>query len=200
MFPAANLRLVRKLEREHLAAVRREERADDLTTSWRLAAASDRAARKLAAARDGLVIEPPRTRRNLAIAAFNALGMIGKVIARALTRAASLRRATLAATVKRAARKVATLARLAMRRAVLAVTALVVASPAVAEAHPGHPGGDAAHMTGPESVILVGVTLGLAAHAWATWGPKRRPVEDPDDDATDDGDASDSPIVVEVRQ
>ncbi len=177
--PAAHLPTVRRLEREHARAMRREESADDLALSWRLAAASDRVLRRLAAARDGLTIEAPRTARNRALGAFVALATIGRVIARATVRAASLARASVAAAAKRAALKVAKVAaaaaRASFRRVVSAVVALVASAPAAALAHPGHPGGDGAHLTGPESVVLVGITLGLAAHAWATWG-KRRPV------------------------
>lgn len=173
-FPAADLRLVRRLEREYARATTREERADDLATAQRLAAHSDRVSRRLAAARDGITIEPPRTRRNLARGAFAALAAIGRVIERALRRADALRRATLAAAVKRTARKALRLARLALRRTVTAIVALVVSSPALALAHPGHAGHDAPDLNAGGVVVLVGVTLGLAAHAWANWGPRRR--------------------------
>lgn len=50
---------------------------------------------------------------------------------------------------------------------------VLVAMPSLALAHPGH----GQHVGMPPTGQLVGivaVTLGLAAHAWATWGPRRR--------------------------
>jgi len=44
--------------------------------------------------------------------------------------------------------------------------------PSLAFAHPGH-GNDAAPMAPGSAVVLVGVTLGLAVHAWNTWGKRR---------------------------
>lgn len=173
LHPAAHLPTVRRLEREYRAACTREERAATVEAAQRLAAHSDRVARRLAAARDGLTIEAPRTRRNLARGAFAALATIGRVIERAMVRAASLRKATIAARAARALRNAARAVRLSVRRAVAAVVALVVASPAIAEAHPGHDGG-LHDMNAGGAVVLVGVALGLASHAWATWGPRRR--------------------------
>jgi hypothetical protein len=52
---------------------------------------------------------------------------------------------------------------------------VVFGMPSVALAHPGH--GDHGGLGGLDPsglVVVVGVTLGLAAHAWASWGPRRR--------------------------
>jgi len=57
-------------------------------------------------------------------------------------------------------------------------------APSVALAHPGHDGHHGPDMNGAGALVLVGVTLGLAAHAWTTWGPRRRlvaSVEGPDE-------------------
>jgi len=172
-FPFADLRLVRRLEREYLRATAREERAATVEEAQRLAAESDRVARRLAAARNGVTLPAPRTRRNLARGAFRALAAVGLAFARALRRAESLRRATLAAAAKRASLKAARTARASLRRAVRAVVVAVASSPALALAHPGHAGHDDAPI-GPGGVVLVGLTVGLASLAWETWGPRRR--------------------------
>lgn len=173
--PVPSPRAVRAAERAYRAALRAEESAPDLATAWRRAAASDRALRRLQAAREGRTIEAPRTARNLARGGLAALATIGRAIGRALTRAASLRKAQIAASLKRAARAAARVTRLSVRRAVLAVAvaalALVVA-PSDAAAHPGHDG----HDEGPLSSGLVGpgaLAAGLAGLAWSMWGERR---------------------------
>ncbi len=58
--------------------------------------------------------------------------------------------------------------------ATLGVLALIMLGmPGMALAHTGHDGG-LHHMNAGGAVVLVGLTLGLAAHAWANWGPRRR--------------------------
>ena len=59
----------------------------------------------------------------------------------------------------------------------LLVLLSVLVFPSLAFAHPGH--GDGATLPDPATgLVLVGVTLGLAVHAWNTWG-KRRPAPEP---------------------
>lgn len=120
--PAANLRTVRRLEREWRASVAREERCDDLEASWKLAAKSDRAMVRLTAARNGEVVAVPRTARNLAKGAMVALATIGRVVARALNAAKGLARSAAARAAKVAAKSA--------RRAVAAIasSAVVVAA------------------------------------------------------------------------
>lgn len=65
------------------------------------------------------------------------------------------------------------------------VTLLVlVMMPSLALAHLGHDG-HGPDMNAGGAIVLVGVTLGLAAHAWNTWG-KRRPDPEPEADAKGD--------------
>ena len=57
-----------------------------------------------------------------------------------------------------------------MKRAIFILC--LIGMPSVAFAHPGHREHD---MMPPGQLIgVVAVTLGLAAHAWATWGDKHR--------------------------
>jgi hypothetical protein len=145
--------------------------APDLASAWKLAARTDRARRRLDAARTGIVIPAPRTKRNLAIGAFAALATIGKAVSRALSARAALAKAQIVNAARRAARMM----RLAARRALRLVTlAAITLTPSVAAAHPGHDGHGTPDMNAGGLVVLVGVTLGLAAHAWATWGPRVR--------------------------
>jgi hypothetical protein len=50
---------------------------------------------------------------------------------------------------------------------------VILLCPSLAFAHPGHSGHDTGTMGPGSAVALVGVTLGLAVHAWKTWGAKR---------------------------
>jgi hypothetical protein len=53
------------------------------------------------------------------------------------------------------------------------VLLVVLGMSGIALAHPGHDGhGGGLDPSG--AIVVVGVTLGLAAHAWSTWGPRRR--------------------------
>jgi hypothetical protein len=121
-------RLVACCAREYSLAIRREENAPDERTAWRLAAVSERTLRRLQLAQSGQplpVPAPPRTARNRARAGLAALAEIGRVVARALTRAAALRKAQVAAAAARVARAAARVVRGALRRAVAAVVALL---------------------------------------------------------------------------
>jgi hypothetical protein len=127
--PAAriNMCLVRQMEREWDATIRAEEAAETEAVAWRRAKASERALRRLQAARAGLplpVAAAPRTARNLARAGFAALASIGRAVARALATQAALRKAQAVS----AARKVARLVRQSLRRTLraVAVRALVL--------------------------------------------------------------------------
>jgi hypothetical protein len=133
--PAAliNACLVRSCELEYNAAIRAEENAPTEVKAWRLAKVSGRAHCRLQAARAGLPLPEtklPRTARNLAKQGLAALATIGRVIARALAREASLRKAQAAAALARVARNAARLVRQALRAAVRAVArrALLIAS------------------------------------------------------------------------
>lgn len=53
-----------------------------------------------------------------------------------------------------------------------ALVLVLVGAPSLALAHAGHDGG-IHHMNAGGALVLVGLTLGLAAHAWANWGPRR---------------------------
>jgi len=62
---------------------------------------------------------------------------------------------------------------------------VILLCPSLAFAHPGHSGHDTGAMGPGSAVVLVGVTLGLAVHAWKTWGAKRPEVAtEPTDDAS----------------
>ncbi|HYM54563.1 MAG TPA: hypothetical protein VES97_04325, partial [Solirubrobacteraceae bacterium] len=105
--PAADLKLVRKLSREYDRAIRAEEDAPTIDKAYRLAAASERALRRLQAAQAGLPLpEPtlPRTALNLAKQGLAALANIGRAIARAVRTKAALLKAQAAAKITRAAR------------------------------------------------------------------------------------------------
>jgi len=126
MTPTQHATLTRKCEREYRAALRAEEQAPTLPLAWWAAAASERCLRRLRTVQAGLplpVVQPPRTRRNLAAGGLAALAAIGRVVARALTREASLTRARLAAALAHVARKARKVTRCALRRAVAAVVA-----------------------------------------------------------------------------
>jgi len=135
--PAAapiNARLVRSCERAYNAAIRAEEAAETETKAWRLAKASERALRRLQAARAGLplpVAPAPRTAKNLARGAFAALAAVGRAVARALVTQAALRKAQAALAARKAARLAAGLVRAALRRATRAVArkALALSAP-----------------------------------------------------------------------
>lgn len=82
-----NMVTVRRLEREWRQAVRAEEQADTTERAWKLAKVSDRIAADLTRARVGLPIvrRMVRSARNLGRMGFEALAMVGRAIARAVT-------------------------------------------------------------------------------------------------------------------
>lgn len=91
-----NMVTVRRLEREWRQAVRAEEAATTTERAWKLAAVSDRIAKNLTLARAGMPIPAPRfirSVRNLAKQGMQALAMLGRAIARAVTAKAGLDKA-----------------------------------------------------------------------------------------------------------
>jgi len=130
-----NACLVRRLSREYDAAIRAEENAPTEAKAWRAAKASERALRRLQAAQAGLplpVAPAPRTARNLARGAFQALAAVGRAVARALVTEAALRKAQAALAARKAARLAAALVRAALRRAACAVARRALAPAPVA--------------------------------------------------------------------
>jgi hypothetical protein len=125
----AHAKLLRVLARDYDRAVTAEENAPTLAKAWRLAAASERALRRLEAARAGLPLPEPkmvRSPRNLAKMAFAALAQLGRSVARALQAEAALRKARVASALANAARKAAKLARKALRAVVGTVARLAL--------------------------------------------------------------------------
>lgn len=161
-----NMVLVRHLERAYAAAIREEEAATTVKIAWSRAASSERALRRLDAARAGLplpVSRAPRNARAKGRDAFAALAKLGRSIGRALTCAASLAKARAVVT----ARKIAKLARRSMRTAVRAIVALaIICAASTASAHPGH----GAELSAPASpspalAVIAMVALGVIAFA-----------------------------------
>lgn len=141
--------LVASLQREYDRAIRREENAGTERQAWRLAAESERALRRLQAARAGLPMPPVNGPRNpkqaaldarrMAQDAFAALAALGRSIARALQAAAALRKAHAANALRRAAAAAARVARRAIGSVIgavarrLSVTAAPVMPPPSSE-------------------------------------------------------------------
>lgn len=126
---AKHMRLVAKLERAWDVATDAEENALTEKDAWRLAKVSERCLRDLQAVRAGLplpVRAAPQTARNRAKQGLAALAMIGRVIARAITTQASLRKAQIALAARKAARAAARLVRQGARRALRAIAARVL--------------------------------------------------------------------------
>jgi hypothetical protein len=130
-------RMVRRYERMWLAAVRREEDADTLDASWKLAAESDRARATLEMVRAGFVPvrRVPRTKRNMAIGAFQALATIGRIVHRAMAKARGIAKAQAVLAAKRVAKRVSNACRVAVRAVAMAAMLRGV-SPVVAVAAP----------------------------------------------------------------
>ena len=126
---AKNARLVAKLERAWDRATDAEGDAETEQNAWRLARVSEYILRDLQAVRAGLplpVRAAPQTARNRAKQGLAALAAIGRVIARAVTTQASLRKAQIALAARKAARAAARLVRQGARRALRAIAVRVL--------------------------------------------------------------------------
>lgn len=119
-------KLIRKLTREWRDAVRREEAADDIAASWKLAARSDKARRMMDAAIAGIEIPAPRTKRNMALGAFAALASIGRVFARVAAAKAGLAKARIVNAARRAGARTSSIVRASLRRVVAVVVMIAL--------------------------------------------------------------------------
>jgi hypothetical protein len=127
VFTRKQARLVRALRRDLQAALAAEEQAPTVERAWRLAARSERCLRLLRLAEAGLPLPAPRVPR--ARLGFAALAMVGRVVAGALARKASLALANAARVAKQARRVALRGARRTLRAVARRVLAVAVTLP-----------------------------------------------------------------------